>query len=151
MGFGKFGYFWVFWVLLVSWILLVLATGFNQEPTRTILGHTSLKISILGCWHLVIQYLMLIMKIASFWGFGNPGRHKKHLKIGKLEFCTFVTSPLAALVSRNFCQAGQCSQWAGRKGAKIQFCDFQMPPMPSKSPKSQKGGHFCDQHQILHK
>ena len=88
--------------------------------------------------------------------FGAPGRHRKYLKIVKLYFFTSTGKPTDCTslpgTPRKFreTQAGQCSQWAGRKRAKIQFCNFQTLPTPSRSPKTKKEGNFWAQHEILH-
>ena len=44
-----------------------------------------------------MQNLMLITKMTLASWFWHPGRRRRHLQIGKLEFCTFATSPLAQL------------------------------------------------------
>ena len=55
------------------------------------------KNSILGFCHLPIKHDPLNPKMAFLFGFEAPGRHRRHLQIGKLKFCSFVTSPLAPL------------------------------------------------------
>ena len=71
--------------------------------------------------------------------FGAPGRHRKHLKLAKLDFYWLRK------FSQNF--------WASRPGGpkipgelswpvKVQFCGFQMIPMSFRSPKSKKNSIF---------
>ena len=55
-----------------------------------------------------MQNLMLITKMASFRGFGTSGRHRRHLKMAKLYFCTFATSPLAAVACLTKIPGDQC-------------------------------------------
>ena len=73
-------------------------------------------------------------------------RLRKCLKIAKFYFCTFATSPLAALACPTKISGDQaslrrprlCSQWAGCKRAKIVIFNFKMLPMPPRSPKTKK-------------
>ena len=92
-----------------------------------------------------MQNFMLSSQITLLFCLGASGRRRKCLKIAKLYLCTFATSPLAALVcltNSGRHQASQCSQWAGRNLAKIQFCHFQTLPTPSRSPKTTKKAIF---------
>ena len=89
---------------------------------------------------------MLITKMASFFGFGAPGRRRKHFKIGISYFYSLQTErpSCTGLPDQKF---REMPAWV----AKPQFYHFHMLPTPTRSPKYQKGGHFRDQHQILNK
>ena len=58
----------------------------------------SRKKTFFSFWAPHMQNFMLSSKITLLFCFGASGRRRKCLKIAKLYFCTFATSPLAALV-----------------------------------------------------
>ena len=74
---------------------------YRRVGTRAILALHFPKIFFLGFWDFVSKFkldpLTLNPKMAFLFGFGAPGRSRRHLQIGKLGFCTFATNPLAPL------------------------------------------------------
>ena len=57
----------------------------------------NLKTAILVFWTPHVKLDQLTLKMAFFCCFGASGRRRKCFKTAKLYFCTFATSPLAAL------------------------------------------------------
>ena len=88
---------------------------------------------------LITQNFMLIPSVALVLGFGHPGRRRKQFQIEKLHFCTFETSPLAALASLTKIPGdlGRPVQPSGLV-LSVQKCNFQiqMPPVLPKGPKT---------------
>ena len=117
---------------------------------RAILRHATLKELILIFWHFPIKLDPLITNMALVSGFGAPGRRRRHFKFGLMRFFTSKAK---------FRERVQAAGLAGLSSlpefflwrAKPHKAKLKMPPTPSRGPKTKNQGHFCDQHQILHK
>ena len=66
--------------------LIKVGRGYRRLRTQAVLGHATLEKSVSMFWHFPIKLDPLITNMTLVFGFGAPGRRRRHFKFGLMRF-----------------------------------------------------------------